>query len=173
MSNPQDSAIRTDIPHSARIWNFWMGGKDNLEVDRVVGEASLKIDPDIAPMAVQCPKFLIRAVRYLASEGGIRQFPDIGTGLPAMQNTHEVAQAAAPESKIVYVDMGITGCAPWGAHPVNYDARLVADRRWPTSGQRPFVRIRSMTAAGRPSSDRCRRSARRCWGSAGAWCRRR
>jgi hypothetical protein len=104
MSNPQDPAIRTDIPHSARIWNFWMGGKDNFAVDRAVGEAALKIDPDIAPMTVQCRQFLIRAVRYLASEAGSRQFLDIGTGLPTMQNTHEVAQAAAPESRIVYVD---------------------------------------------------------------------
>ncbi|PXX53915.1 S-adenosyl methyltransferase [Nocardia tenerifensis] len=96
--------IRTDIPHSARIWNFWMGGKDNYEVDRVVGEASLEIDPDIATMAVQSRQFLIRAVHYLATEAGIRQFLDIGTGLPTMQNTHEVAQAAAPEAKIVYVD---------------------------------------------------------------------
>lgn len=104
MSNPQGPAIRTDIPHSARIWNFWMGGKDNYEVDRVVGEASLKIDPDIATMAVQSRQFLVRAVRYLASEVGSRQFLDIGTGLPTMQNTHEVAQAVAPESKIIYVD---------------------------------------------------------------------
>lgn len=104
MPDPQESAFRTDIPHSARIWNFWMGGKDYFTVDRVVGEASLEIDPDIAPMAAHCRQFLIRAVRYLASEAGCRQFLDIGTGLPTMQNTHEVAQAAAPESKIVYVD---------------------------------------------------------------------
>ncbi|WP_227982689.1 SAM-dependent methyltransferase [Nocardia spumae] len=96
--------IRTDIPHSARIWNFWMGGKDNYEVDRVVGEASLQIDPDISTMAVQSRQFLIRAVSYLAEEAGIRQFLDIGTGLPTMQNTHEVAQSIAPEAKVVYVD---------------------------------------------------------------------
>jgi hypothetical protein len=103
MSEPQ-SPIRVDIPHSARIWNFWMGGKDNFEVDRAVGEASLKIDPDIATMATQSRQFLIRAVRHLAGEAGVRQFLDIGTGLPTMQNTHEVAQLMAPESKIVYVD---------------------------------------------------------------------
>ncbi|MFG1796246.1 SAM-dependent methyltransferase [Nocardia sp. NPDC049149] len=102
MSN--DRLIRTDIPHSARIWNFWMGGKDNYDVDRAVGEASLQIDPDIATMAVQSREFLIRAVRYLAREAGIRQFLDIGTGLPTMQNTHEVAQSEAPAAKIVYVD---------------------------------------------------------------------
>ncbi|MFE3192607.1 SAM-dependent methyltransferase [Nocardia sp. NPDC059240] len=96
--------IRTDIPHSARIWNYWMGGKDNYQIDEAVGEASLKIDPDIATMAVQSREFLIRTVRYLAGEVGIRQFLDIGTGLPTMQNTHEVAQSVLPEARIVYVD---------------------------------------------------------------------
>ncbi|WP_280442534.1 SAM-dependent methyltransferase [Nocardia brasiliensis] len=104
MSENLTPQIRTDIPHSARIWNYWMGGKDNYEVDRVVGEASLQVDPDISTMAVQSRQFLIRAVTYLAQEAGVRQFLDIGTGLPTMQNTHEVAQGIAPESKIVYVD---------------------------------------------------------------------
>ncbi|WP_255222100.1 SAM-dependent methyltransferase [Nocardia otitidiscaviarum] len=99
-----DPAIRTDIPHSARIWNYWMGGKDNYDIDRVVGDASLEIDPDISAMAVQSRQFLIRAVRFLAGEVGLRQFLDIGTGLPTMQNTHEVAQGIAPEAKVVYVD---------------------------------------------------------------------
>ena len=92
------------VPHSARIWNYWMGGKDNYEVDRAAGDAGVKVYSDIVTMAVQSRQFLIRAVRYLASEAGIRQFLDIGTGLPTMQNTHEVAQQVAPESKIVYVD---------------------------------------------------------------------
>ncbi|MEU6563372.1 SAM-dependent methyltransferase [Nocardia nova] len=104
MAHEDSAQIRTDIPHSARIWNFWMGGKDNYEVDRTVGEASLQIDPDIATMAVQSRQFLIRAVSHLAEEAGIRQFLDIGTGLPTMQNTHEVAQGIAPEAKVVYVD---------------------------------------------------------------------
>ena len=101
---PLTPEIRTDIPHSARIWNYWMGGDSNFPVDQAIGEESLKLDPDIAPMTVQCRQFLIRAVRYLAAEQGIRQFLDIGTGLPTMQNTHEVAQSVAPESRIVYVD---------------------------------------------------------------------
>jgi hypothetical protein len=96
--------IRTDIPHSARIWNYWMGGKDNFEIDRVAGDAGVQVDPDIATMAVESRQFLVRAVRYLAAEAGIRQFLDIGTGLPTMQNTHEVAQSVAQNSKIVYVD---------------------------------------------------------------------
>ncbi|WP_433663595.1 SAM-dependent methyltransferase [Nocardia sp. CA-128927] len=104
MSEERTPTIRTDIPHSARIWNYWMGGKDNYEIDRIVGDASLEVDPDISTMAVQSRQFLIRAVTHLAREAGVRQFLDIGTGLPTMQNTHEVAQAVAPDAKIVYVD---------------------------------------------------------------------
>src|SRR5947209_1371284 len=96
--------ISRGVTHSARIWNYWMGGKDNYEVDHAAGDAGVKVYPDIVTMAVQSRQFLIRAVRYLASEAGIRQFLDIGTGLPTMQNTHEVAQQVAPESKVVYVD---------------------------------------------------------------------
>ena len=96
--------INTDVPHSARIWNFWMGGKDNYPVDRAAGDAGINVYPGIVTMAVQSRQFLIRAVRYLAKEAGIRQFLDIGTGLPTMQNTHEVAQGLAPESRVVYVD---------------------------------------------------------------------
>ena len=96
--------IKFDVPHSARIWNYWMGGKDNYPVDRAAGDAGVGVYPDIVTMARQSRQFLIRTVRYLAGDIGIRQFLDIGTGLPTMQNTHEVAQQIAPESRIVYVD---------------------------------------------------------------------
>ena len=96
--------INFDLPHTARAWNYWMGGKDNYEVDRTVGDAVAKVYPDIVTMAKQSRQFLIRAVRFLAGEAGMNQFLDIGTGLPTMQNTHEVAQQIAPESRIVYVD---------------------------------------------------------------------
>ncbi|WP_067473488.1 SAM-dependent methyltransferase [Nocardia amamiensis] len=96
--------IRTDIPQSARIWNYWMGGKDFYEIDRIAGDVGIEVDPDITTMAVQSRQFLIRAVGYLAREAGVRQFLDIGCGLPTMHNTHEVAQAVCPESRIVYVD---------------------------------------------------------------------
>ena len=92
------------VPQSARIWNYWMGGKDNYPVDRAAGDAWAEIQPGIFDIAKQSRKFLIRAVRHLAAEAGIRQFLDVGTGLPADLNTHEVAQGEAPESKIVYVD---------------------------------------------------------------------
>jgi S-adenosyl methyltransferase len=96
--------IDYNIPHSARIWNYWMGGKDNYDVDRIAGDEWAKQDPEIVPCAIQSRQYIIRVVRYLAGECGIRQFLDIGTGLPTMQNTHEVAQSVAPDAKIVYID---------------------------------------------------------------------
>ena len=96
--------LQPDVPHAARIWNYWMGGKDNFAADRAAGDAVAQVYPEIVLMAKQSRQFLIRAVRYLAAEAGIRQFLDVGTGLPTMQNTHEVARAVAPESRVVYVD---------------------------------------------------------------------
>ncbi|MFJ8580075.1 SAM-dependent methyltransferase [Micromonospora sp. NPDC093277] len=96
--------IQSDVPHAARIWNYWMGGKDNFQADRAAGDAVAEVYPEIVVMAQQSRRFLVRAVRHLAAEAGIRQFLDIGTGLPTMQNTHAVAQQIAPESRIVYVD---------------------------------------------------------------------
>jgi O-methyltransferase involved in polyketide biosynthesis len=96
--------IAVDSPHAARVWNYWMGGKDNYAADRAAGDAVAEVYPDIVTMARQSRQFLIRTVRFLAGEAGIRQFIDIGTGLPTMQNTHEVAQGITPESRIVYVD---------------------------------------------------------------------
>ena len=96
--------IDASVPHSARIWNYWLGGKDNYPADREVGDQIAKMFPSIVAMARHDRAFLARAVRYLAGEAGIRQFLDIGTGLPTMDNTHEVAQRVAPDSRIVYVD---------------------------------------------------------------------
>jgi len=96
--------LDTSVPHSARVWNYWLGGKDNFAADRMVGDQVMAMFPDITRLARADRAFLGRAVRYLVSEAGIRQFLDIGTGLPTASNTHEVAQAIAPESRIVYVD---------------------------------------------------------------------
>ena len=96
--------INTNVPQTARIWNYWLGGKDNFPVDRQVGEQVLEAFPAIVENARASRAFLARAVGYLASEAGIRQFLDIGTGLPTANNTHQVAQRVAPESRIVYVD---------------------------------------------------------------------
>jgi S-adenosyl methyltransferase len=98
------TAIDTSVPHSARIWNYWLGGKDNYAVDRAAGDAYIKVYPGIVDVARAGRAFLARAVRYLAAEAGIRQFLDVGTGLPTADNTHQIAQRAAPESRIVYVD---------------------------------------------------------------------
>jgi ubiquinone/menaquinone biosynthesis C-methylase UbiE len=91
-------------PSSARVWNYWLGGKDNYEVDRAAGNAVAASYPQIVTLARQSRQFLVRAVRVLAGELGVRQFLDIGTGLPTMLNTHEVAQAVAPDCRVVYVD---------------------------------------------------------------------
>src|SRR5437868_13184044 len=96
--------IDITVSHVARIWNYWLGGKDNYPVDREVGDQILGMLPDVARLARASRLFLNRVVWYLADEAGIRQFIDIGTGLPTVDNTHEVAQRAAPESRIVYVD---------------------------------------------------------------------
>jgi O-methyltransferase involved in polyketide biosynthesis len=96
--------IDTTVPHSARVWNYLLGGTDNYPPDQAAGEMILRTFPDMARIARVQRSFLTRAVRYLAGEAGIRQFLDIGTGLPTADNTHEVAQRVAPDARIVYVD---------------------------------------------------------------------
>jgi O-methyltransferase involved in polyketide biosynthesis len=104
LDHEQSSRLDTGVAHSARIWNYWLGGKDNFAADREVGDQIQQMLPDIVPLVRADRAFLGRAVRYLAGEAGIRQFLDVGTGLPSADNTHEVAQRIAPESRIVYVD---------------------------------------------------------------------
>jgi hypothetical protein len=94
----------TTVAHPARVWDFLLGGKDNFAADRTAGERVLQVMPEMGLVARAGREFLARAAHYLAAEAGIRQFLDIGTGLPTADNTHEVAQRAAPESRIVYVD---------------------------------------------------------------------
>ncbi|MEU5994269.1 SAM-dependent methyltransferase [Spirillospora sp. NPDC047418] len=96
--------IDGSVPHSARIWNYWIGGKDNYPIDREMGDRIAAGYPQIKAQAIADRAFIGRAVTYLAREQGIRQFLDIGTGLPTVDNTHEVAQRIAPESRIMYVD---------------------------------------------------------------------
>ncbi|WUI01255.1 SAM-dependent methyltransferase [Spirillospora sp. NBC_00431] len=98
------AGIDTSVPHSARIWNYWMGGKDNYPIDQQAGEQFAAIYPGVRDLARVSRYFISRVVQFLARDEGIRQFLDIGTGLPSHDNTHEVAQRVAPESRIVYVD---------------------------------------------------------------------
>ena len=96
--------IDTTVPVSARIWNYWLGGKDYYPVDKEAGDQFAQFYPGIFEEARASRYFIARVVRYLAGEAGIRQFLDIGTGLPSHDNTHEIAQRVAPDSRIVYVD---------------------------------------------------------------------
>ena len=96
--------LDTSVAHNARVWNYWLGGKDNFEADRAAGDRVLAMFPDIVQVARADRAFLRRAVRVLATEGKIRQFLDIGTGLPTADNTHEVAQRLVPGARVVYVD---------------------------------------------------------------------
>ncbi|MGH3244037.1 MAG: SAM-dependent methyltransferase [Spirillospora sp.] len=96
--------IDTTVPHSARVWNFLLGGTDNFPVDRRAGEQVIAGFRGMVDMAQQSRQMLRRVVRYLAGEQGVEQFLDIGTGLPTVDNTHEVAQRLVPRSRIVYVD---------------------------------------------------------------------
>jgi O-methyltransferase involved in polyketide biosynthesis len=103
-SHEQPIKLDTTVAHSARLWNYLLGGKDNFAADREAAEMALALMPELVQSARADREFLGRAVRYLAGEAGVRQFLDIGTGLPTANNTHEVAQSVAPESRIVYVD---------------------------------------------------------------------
>jgi len=99
-------AARIDVtrPHPARRYDYWLGGKDNFQADRDAAEAIAAVFPHIRTAARENRAFMRRAVSYLAAEAGVRQFLDIGTGLPTANNVHDVAQRIAPESRIVYVD---------------------------------------------------------------------
>ena len=97
-------SIDTIVAHPARVYDYWLGGKDNFQADRDAAEQAVAAYPNILPGVQANRAFLRRAVEYLAAGQGIRQFLDIGTGLPTNDNTHQIAQAIAPESRIVYVD---------------------------------------------------------------------
>ncbi|MGK5684154.1 SAM-dependent methyltransferase [Actinoplanes sp. URMC 104] len=98
------AGLDTSVPHPARRYNYWLGGKDHFAADRESGDALERLFPAVRQGALINRAMLQRATRFLAAEAGIRQFLDIGTGLPTADNTHEVAQRVAPESRIVYVD---------------------------------------------------------------------
>jgi hypothetical protein len=100
----EDATFNTAVAHQARVYNYWLGGKDNYAADRATGDAVMEVYPGIVAAVRAQRAFLGRAVRFLAAEAGISQFLDIGTGIPASDNTHEVAQAVDPDARVVYVD---------------------------------------------------------------------
>ena len=99
-----EPVIDTTKPHSARVYDYYLGGQDHFAVDRETGRKAMESWPAVRTAVQENRAFLGRAVQYLVGEAGIRQFLDIGTGLPSASNVHEVAQEAAPESRVVYVD---------------------------------------------------------------------
>jgi hypothetical protein len=103
-SGRQPVDLRTDVPHPARVYDYLLGGKDNFPADRAAAEQGLKVNPSGRTPPRENRAFLRRAVRFLAAEAGIRQFLDVGTGIPTQPNVHQIAQSVAPQSRIVYVD---------------------------------------------------------------------
>src|SRR5215469_14024171 len=100
----EDATFNTAVAHQARVYDYWLGGKDNYAADRATGDAVMQMYPGIVAAVRAQRAFLGRAVRFLAGEAGITQFLDIGTGIPTSDNTHEVAQAVVSEARVVYVD---------------------------------------------------------------------
>jgi hypothetical protein len=129
------AGINTSVAHPARVYDYWLGGKDNFAADRALGDAIMAAVPTIKLMAKANRAFLGRAVRYLAAEAGIRQFLDIGTGIPTVGNTHEVAQEVAPEARVVYVDNDpivlVHARALMTSHDAGATAFIQADLREP------------------------------------------
>ena len=127
--------INTGVAHSARVYDYWLGGKDNFAADRALGDAMIEAIPSLPVMARANRDFLGRAVRYLAREAEVTQFLDIGTGIPAAGNTHEVAQAASPQSRVVYIDNDpivlAHARALMASHPAGKTAFIQADIREP------------------------------------------
>jgi S-adenosyl methyltransferase len=119
----------TRVAHVARVYDYWLGGKDNFAADRAAGEQAIAAYPDIVFSVRANRAFLARTVRYLTAEAGIRQFLDIGTGIPTSNNTHEVAQSVAPGARVVYVDNDPVVLA-------HARALLVSDSRELTCGTR-------------------------------------
>jgi hypothetical protein len=97
-------ATYASVAHGARVYDYLLGGKDNFAADREAAEQAMRINPDIVCTARANRAFLVRTTSYLARQAGLRQFLDIGTGMPTNRNIHEVAQSIAPRSRVVYVD---------------------------------------------------------------------
>jgi hypothetical protein len=111
--------IRFDVPNAARVWNYWLGGSEHYPLDRQAGDEFMRSYPRVCELATESRAFQARALRYLAREQGIRQFVDVGIGMPTSLHTHDVAQSVAPDSRIVYVDndpLVLVHARAWMAH---------------------------------------------------------
>jgi hypothetical protein len=128
--------LDTGVAHPARVYDYWLGGTNNFAADREAAERVLAVAPGLRFRVRASRAFLGRATRYLAAEAGIRQFLDIGTGIPAAGNTHEVAQRAAPDSRVVYVDndpivmLHSPRCAPGSRWPGSSPTSSWSSRAW-------------------------------------------
>jgi S-adenosyl methyltransferase len=145
--------LDTSRPNIARVYDAWLGGKDNFEADREEAERLLQIYPDLRRLAAENRKFLRRAVHWLATDCGIRQFLDVGSGLPTANNTHDVAQAAAPDSKVVYVDKD--PMVVLHAHALLADGRNVLAVRGDVAEPAAILadpRVTTLIDPGRPSA---------------------
>ncbi|MCX4745096.1 SAM-dependent methyltransferase [Kitasatospora sp. NBC_01287] len=127
--------VDTTVAHSARVYDYWLGGKDNFPADRELAEQIIAAVPNMRAMARANRDFLAKAVGHLVTEGGIRQFLDVGTGIPTAGNTFEVAQALAPESRVLYVDNDpivlAHARAMISSHPAGRTSFILGDLREP------------------------------------------
>ena len=147
--------IDTTVSHSARVWDYWLDGKEHYPVDQEVGDRITEFLPDAGRQARAARVFLGRVVRFLAGEAGVRQFLDVGPGLPTVDNTHEVAQRAAPDARVVYADNDplvvaharalLTGGPAGATHCVEADLRepatIIRGARGPLDLTRPVAVI--------------------------------
>lgn len=133
----EPTEIDTSVAHSARVYDYWLGGKDNFPADRELAEQIIAAVPNMRAMARANRDFLAKAVTHLVEEGGIRQFLDVGTGIPTAGNTFEVAQALAPESRVLYVDNDpivlAHARAMISSHPAGRTSFILGDLRKPES----------------------------------------
>ena len=152
---PEGVTLDTSVAHPARVYDYWLGGKDNFAADREAAEQVIAANPTVLPGVRANRAFLGRAVRYLAAEAGIRQFLDLGTGLPTAQNTHQVAQEIAPDSRVVYVEndpivlahaRALLTSAPEGA--TAYVPPDIRDAEKVLAGAAETLRLRAAFAAG-------------------------
>ena len=153
--------LNTNVPQSARVYDYWLGGKDHFPADRALGEAIAEALPTIRTQVRGQRAFLGRAVRYLAGDAGVRQFLDIGTGIPSAGNVHDVAQEIAPESRVLYVDNDPIVL-------VHARALMAGTRRGRWRSSRPTCASRRRSWATRPSPGPSTSPSRSAWSSSGS-----